>query len=185
MTTTTASTDEATITTAAVPMQRTPLDAIKEVFAGFSLKPNDPDASPQFFKDNVEIIQRFEKLASEKNMLDAEVRGFRNELAVVKLLIERGVADSNLKSVAAVGSTDAAPVSKKMRELPINDLTTKNAHVRGDGRVIRDMFVFKVKKPSESRYPWDYYTLVKRLPGDELMSRDPSADCASPLIAGQ
>jgi len=90
-----------------------------------------------------------------------------------------------LKSVAAAGSTDTGTVAKKMRELPINDLTTKNAHIRGDGRVVRDMFVFKVKKPSESRYPWDYYTLVKRLPGNELMSSDPSPDCPSPVPVGQ
>jgi len=90
-----------------------------------------------------------------------------------------------LKAVTAAGSTDAGAVAKKMREMPINDLTTKNARIRGDGRVVRDMFIFKVKKPSESRYPWDYYTLVKRLPGNELMSSDPSPDCPSPVPVGQ
>jgi branched-chain amino acid transport system substrate-binding protein len=90
-----------------------------------------------------------------------------------------------LKAVKAVGSTDADSVAMKMRELPINDLTTKNARVRGDGRVIRDMYVFRVKKPSESRYPWDYYSLIRRLPGEELMSSAPSPDCPSPIAAGQ
>jgi branched-chain amino acid transport system substrate-binding protein len=90
-----------------------------------------------------------------------------------------------LKAVAAVGTTDASAVAKKMREMPINDLTTKGAYIRSDGRVIRDMFVFKVKKPSESKYPWDYYELVKRLPGSEIMSADPSPDCASPVPVGQ
>jgi branched-chain amino acid transport system substrate-binding protein len=90
-----------------------------------------------------------------------------------------------LKAVKAVGSTDADSVAKKMRELPINDLTTKNARIRGDGRVIRDMYVFRVKKPSESKYPWDYYSLIKRLPGEELMSSAPSPDCPSPVLAGQ
>jgi branched-chain amino acid transport system substrate-binding protein len=90
-----------------------------------------------------------------------------------------------LKAVKAVGSTDADSVARKMRELPINDLTTKNARIRGDGRVIRDMYVFRVKKPSESRYPWDYYSLIRRLPGEELMSSTPSPDCPSPVTAGQ
>jgi branched-chain amino acid transport system substrate-binding protein len=90
-----------------------------------------------------------------------------------------------LKAVKAVGSTDADMVAKKMRELPINDLTTKNARIRGDGRVIRDMYVFRVKKPSESKYPWDYYSLIKRLPGEELMSSAPSPDCPSPVSPGQ
>ena len=90
-----------------------------------------------------------------------------------------------LKAMKAVGSTDADSVAKKMRELPINDLTTKNARMRGDGRVIRDMYVFRVKKPSESKYPWDYYSLIRRLPGEELMSPAPSPDCPSPVLAGQ
>ena len=90
-----------------------------------------------------------------------------------------------LKAVASVGTTDASSVAKQMRKIPINDLTTKNAQIRGDGRVIRDMFVFRVKKPSESKYPWDYYALVKRLPGSELMSADPNPDCASPVPVGQ
>jgi branched-chain amino acid transport system substrate-binding protein len=90
-----------------------------------------------------------------------------------------------LKAVAAVGSTNAGAVAKKMREMPINDLTTKDARIRRDGRVIRDIYVFRVKKPSESKYPWDYYSLVKRLSGEELMSSDPNPDCPSPVALGQ
>jgi branched-chain amino acid transport system substrate-binding protein len=90
-----------------------------------------------------------------------------------------------LKAVAAAGSTDSGVVATKMRDMPINDLTTKDAYIRGDGRVVRDMLVFKVKKPSESRYPWDYYTLVKRLSGKEIMSDAASPDCPSPVAAGR
>ena len=90
-----------------------------------------------------------------------------------------------LKAVAAVGSTQTDAVARQMRATPINDLTTKDARIRGDGRVVRDMYVFRVKSPAESRYPWDYYSLVKRLPGASLMADRPSPDCASPVPPGQ
>ena len=48
----------------------------------------------------------------------------------------------------------------KMREMPINDFMTKNGKLREDGRVMRDMYLFEVKKPAESKGPWDYYKLL-------------------------
>lgn len=90
-----------------------------------------------------------------------------------------------LKAVRAAGTAETGAVARQMRAMPINDLTTKDAHIRGDGRVIRDMYVFRVKTPAESKYPWDYYSLVKRLPGSALMSDAPNPDCSSPVPSGQ
>ena len=53
--------------------------------------------------------------------------------------------------MAATGTDDTATVMAKMREMPVNDFMTKNGKIREDGRLIRDMYVFEVKKPSESR----------------------------------
>jgi branched-chain amino acid transport system substrate-binding protein len=72
-----------------------------------------------------------------------------------------------LKAVQAVGSKDSDKVMAKMRETPINDFMTKNGILRLDGRVIRDMYLYEVKKPSESTAPWDYFKLVKTVPGDQ------------------
>ena len=46
--------------------------------------------------------------------------------------------------------------------MPINDFFAKNGWIREDGRMIHDMYVFLVKKPNESKYPWDYYEVVAR-----------------------
>jgi len=68
----------------------------------------------------------------------------------------------------------------KMRELPINDFMTKNGSLRVDGRVIRDMYLFQVKTPAESSGPWDYYKLVKVVPGEQAFRPLAESDC--PLV---
>ncbi|CAO3422403.1 ABC transporter substrate-binding protein [Azospirillum doebereinerae] len=85
-----------------------------------------------------------------------------------------------LKSVKAANSSDTAPVLAKMKELPISDAVTKTSHLRADNIVLRDMYLFKVKAPSESKYAWDYYKLEKTVPGDEAFA--PLAESKCPLV---
>jgi branched-chain amino acid transport system substrate-binding protein len=54
-----------------------------------------------------------------------------------------------------------------MREIPVNDVMTKNGKLREDGRLIRDMYLFQVKAPSESKSKDDIYKLLATVPGDE------------------
>ena len=60
-----------------------------------------------------------------------------------------------LKAVKAAGTTDAAAVMKVMKETPVNDMFAKNGKIREDGRMVHDMYLFEVKKPSESKGRWD------------------------------
>lgn len=85
-----------------------------------------------------------------------------------------------LKSMAAAGTDDAKIVVAKMKEMPVNDFYTKNVRVREDGRILRDFYLFEVKKPSESKYPWDYYKLVSRIPADEAVR--PLAEGKCPFV---
>jgi branched-chain amino acid transport system substrate-binding protein len=71
------------------------------------------------------------------------------------------------KAVKAAGSKDADKVMQAMRDAPINDFMTKNGKLRIDGRVMRDMYLFEVKKPSESKGPWDYYKLLETVPAEQ------------------
>ncbi len=86
-----------------------------------------------------------------------------------------------LKAVQAAGTDDASAVMAKMREMPINDFFATNGHIRADGRMVHDMYVYQVKAPSESKYPWDYLTLLKTIPGSEAFR--PLAESKCPLIA--
>jgi branched-chain amino acid transport system substrate-binding protein len=54
-----------------------------------------------------------------------------------------------------------------MRQIPVDDMMTHNAQIRDDGWVMRDLYLFRVKTPAESKAPWDYYKLLSKIPGDE------------------
>jgi branched-chain amino acid transport system substrate-binding protein len=69
-----------------------------------------------------------------------------------------------LKAIKAAGSDDADKVAAAMRAMPIEDVFTKKAFIREDGRVMREMYLARVKKPSESRYAWDYFDIVSPIP---------------------
>jgi branched-chain amino acid transport system substrate-binding protein len=64
-----------------------------------------------------------------------------------------------------------------MRALPINNLMTKNGTIRGDGRVVRDMYLFQVKTPGESKGPWDYYKQLGTVPGTEAFRPMSEGEC--------
>ncbi|HEY4203487.1 MAG TPA: ABC transporter substrate-binding protein [Xanthobacteraceae bacterium] len=85
-----------------------------------------------------------------------------------------------LKAVQAAGTRDADAVMAKMRELPINDFMTKNGHLRIDGRVMRDMYLFQAKKPEESKSEWDLYKLVATIPAEEAFR--PLKEGGCPLV---
>ena len=72
-----------------------------------------------------------------------------------------------LKAVKAVGSNDPEKVMAELKRTKINDMFTKGGYIRADGAMIHDMYVMQVKTPQESKYPWDYYKLVKTMSGEE------------------
>lgn len=85
-----------------------------------------------------------------------------------------------LKAVQAAATDEAQAVMSKMREMPINDFFAKNGRIREDGRMVHDMYVYEVKKPSESKGDWDFYKLREVIPGDEAFR--PLKDSACPLV---
>ena len=82
-----------------------------------------------------------------------------------------------LKAVQAAGSDDPDAVSAKMRELPINDMFAKGGKIREDGRMVHDMYLWQVKTPAESKYPWDYLKLVKTIPGEQAFMPLAQSSC--------
>ncbi|MBK8176883.1 MAG: ABC transporter substrate-binding protein [Rhodospirillales bacterium] len=86
-----------------------------------------------------------------------------------------------LKAIAAAGTDEAKAVMAKMREIPVNDFFAKNGRVRADGRMVHDMYLVQVKTPAESKYPWDYYKILRVVPGDEAYRPMDQGNC--PLVA--
>src|ERR1700722_17565853 len=72
-----------------------------------------------------------------------------------------------LKAVKAVGSTDSDKVMAELKRTKINDMFAKGGYIRADGVMVHTMYVMQVKSPQESKYPWDYYKIVKQMSGEE------------------
>lgn len=87
-----------------------------------------------------------------------------------------------LKALEALGGNphDGAKAVAKMKELPTDDPLFGKGVVRADGRKIHPAYLFEVKKPEESKGPWDYYKLVTTIPADEAFRPLSESDC--PLI---
>ncbi len=85
-----------------------------------------------------------------------------------------------LNAVAAVGSDNAKDAVPEMKKLKGKDKLFGDVTIRQDGRVIHPMYLFEVKKPEESKYPYDYYKLISTIPADQAFR--PIADGGCSLV---
>ncbi len=86
-----------------------------------------------------------------------------------------------LKAVEAAKTDDGAKVVAKMKELPTDDPLFGKGEVRADGRKTHPVYLFEVKKPSESKGPYDYYKLLQTIPADQAFRPMDQGNC--PLVA--
>ena len=85
-----------------------------------------------------------------------------------------------LKAVEALKSDDGPKVIGKMKELPTDDPVFGKGRVRADGRKIHPTYLFEVKKPSESKGPWDYYKVRATIPAEQAFRPIDQGGC--PLV---
>jgi branched-chain amino acid transport system substrate-binding protein len=83
---------------------------------------------------------------------------------------------SYLKAVKAAGSKDTEAVAKKLKELPVDDAFAQGK-VLANGRFVHDLYLFEVKKPAESKKPWDYYKMLATVPGDKAFPTAAESGC--------
>jgi branched-chain amino acid transport system substrate-binding protein len=83
-----------------------------------------------------------------------------------------------LKAVKAIGTDDTAKVMAQMKKTPVNDFFATNGTIREDGRMVHDMYLLQVKKPEESKTPWDYYNVRAVIPGAEAFQPLSQSRCA-------
>jgi len=83
---------------------------------------------------------------------------------------------SYLKAVKAAGTKDSDAVAKKLKELPVDDAFAQGK-VLANGSMVHDMYLFEVKKPSESKKPWDYYKQLAVVPGDQAFFTAKESGC--------
>jgi branched-chain amino acid transport system substrate-binding protein len=82
-----------------------------------------------------------------------------------------------LKAVKAAGTKDSDAVVGKLKELPVDDAFAQGGKVLENGRMVHDLYLFEVKKPSESKKPWDYYKQLAVVPGDKAFPSAKDSGC--------
>jgi branched-chain amino acid transport system substrate-binding protein len=82
-----------------------------------------------------------------------------------------------LKAVKAAGAKDSDAVARKLKELPVDDMFAQGGKVLANGRMVHDLYLFEVKKPSESKKPWDYYKMLATVPGDKAFPTAAESGC--------
>lgn len=87
---------------------------------------------------------------------------------------------SYLKAITAANSDDPTSVMEKLKTLEIKDMFTKSGRIRADGRMVHDMYTYRVKTPAESKYDWDYYSLIGTIPASEAFL--PLSESKCPLV---
>jgi branched-chain amino acid transport system substrate-binding protein len=82
-----------------------------------------------------------------------------------------------LKAVQAAGTDETKAVMAKMKSTPVNDVFATNGRIREDGLHVHDMYLMQVKRPDESKYPWDYYHVRAVIPPDEAFKSMKEGTC--------
>jgi branched-chain amino acid transport system substrate-binding protein len=85
-----------------------------------------------------------------------------------------------LKAVQKTGTDDAKAVAAELKSMEINDVFTKGGKVYPNGRMAHTMYLVQVKTPEESKGPWDYYNIVREIPGNEAFQDPKESGC--PLV---
>jgi branched-chain amino acid transport system substrate-binding protein len=90
-----------------------------------------------------------------------------------------------LRAVKAANTLQSEAVMAEMKKSPVNDFFGRGGIVRNDGRMVHDMYLVEVKKPSESREPWDIAKVVQTIPGKEAFASLETGSCAFAKSAAQ
>jgi branched-chain amino acid transport system substrate-binding protein len=81
-----------------------------------------------------------------------------------------------LNAVKATGTDEPLKVAEQMRKVPVEDFFSRNGKLREDNLMVHDLVLVQVKKPEESKYPWDYYQILARISGADAFG-PPNPEC--------
>lgn len=110
-------------------------------------------------------------------------KAFQAKMGRMPNMSQAGVYSSvlqYLKAIQATGTDDADVIVKKLRETTLNDAFVKNGKIRPDNRMVHDFYLFQVKSPAESKYPFDYYKLISTIPADQAFQ--PLSESRCPMV---
>ena len=108
---------------------------------------------------------------------------FNDRVGQMPTMVQAGVYSAvmnYLQAIKAAGTDEAKAVMAKMKATPVNDFFAKNGKIRDDGVMVHDMYLAQVKSPDESKGKWDYYKILRTIPGDQAFQPLSTSKC--PLV---
>ena len=152
-----------------------------QVFAGLAMRVNQVDRLGLAVTQGMMLSESFYWDMDEAAR--AWSRRFFERVKKMPNGLQAGVYSSTthyLKSVARAGTDATDAVLTAMRDTPVDDFFAHGGQIRRDGIMVHDMYLFRVKQPAESHYPWDYLTSLARVPGNEAFGSLEQSKC--PLV---
>jgi branched-chain amino acid transport system substrate-binding protein len=110
---------------------------------------------------------------------------FNERMNQMPTMIQAGVYSAvmhYLQAIEEAGTDEAQAVVEQMKATPVNDFLAKDGKIREDGRMVHDMYLVRVKSPEESEGRWDYYEVLRTIPGDQAFQPLELSRC--PLVTG-
>jgi branched-chain amino acid transport system substrate-binding protein len=110
---------------------------------------------------------------------------FNERMNQMPTMIQAGVYSAvmhYLQAIEETGTDEAQAVVEQMKATPVNDFLAKDGKIREDGRMVHDMYLVRVKSPEESEGRWDYYEVLRTIPGDQAFQPLELSRC--PLVTG-
>ena len=108
---------------------------------------------------------------------------FNERVGQMPTMVQAGVYSAvmhYLQAIKAAGTDEAKAVVAKMKATPVNDFFAKNGKIRDDGVMVHDMYLAQVKSPDEFKGKWDYYKILRTIPGDQAFQPLSTSKC--PLV---
>ncbi len=153
----------------------------KQKIALLAAEINDVHAMGQQIAQNLQVVDAFYWDTDDETR--AFAKRFYEKLHKMPNMLQTGLYSATmhyLKAVRDAGTLDSAVVMQKMRDTPVSDFFARHGHVRADGMMEHDMFLYQVKTPAESKGEWDLYKKVGTVPGDKAYL--PLAQSQCPLV---
>ena len=152
-----------------------------QIFAGLSMRINQVNDLGLATTQGMMMSEAFYWDADDATR--AWSKRFFERVGMMPNALQAGLYSSTthyLQAVAKAGTDATGPVMDAMRDAPINDFFAHDGHIRADGLMIHDMYLFRVKTPTESHYPWDYFQKIATIPGAEAFQPLSQSQC--PLV---
>ena len=106
---------------------------------------------------------------------------FNERVGQMPTMVQAGVYSAvthYLNAIQEAATDDAKTVVEQMKATPVNDFFAKNGTIREDGRMVHDMYLARVKTPEESKQQWDYYEILRTIPGDQAFLPLSESSCS-------